>query len=113
MEGSVPDDENRLVRQSRERFQIGCFGPSGGEVRRNAPAVAAEQLEQQDGGSGGCGEQYGAPGQVVDRSLGEERHAMYRAIAGDGEVRQEMVRRGVAGVLHRRHRAYLQRPGCE
>ena len=48
------------------------------------------------------------PSSSVDRPPGEERHAVHRAVAGDGEVGQQVIRRRVPGVLDRGDDAHLQ-----
>ena len=96
----IADHENRLVRQSGQTLQVSRLRPGRREVGAHAPAMTAEQVEQQYRRAGGRRDQDGAVVQLRQRPPGEERHAVDRAVRGDGEVRQQMVLRGVPRVLH-------------
>ena len=101
------------MRKAGERLEVGRFGPHRRESWGDPPGMTAQQLQQQDGRARGSGAQHNRLIQLIDRTTGEELHAVHRPIAADRKVGQQMICPGVSGVLHRRHDAHVEISGRE
>ena len=94
-----PARARQVGRLRPRRREVGAHAPSDGgrAARAAAPTCGRTRVSSTR-----------AAVQLGQRPPGEERHAVHRAVAGDGEVGQQMVRRGVARVLHGRDDADVE-----